>query len=235
LKSKDWKKHVGPYGTTRRVRALDSHLDKTYGPFVPFRKLDGVTELIVTVLSQNTNDVNRDRAFTSLKEKFPTWDDALNAPAKQIENAIRVGGLAHQKSIAIQKILGEIKRRYGKFTVDPIAKLPVEEAIEELTAFPSVGKKTAACVLIFSYGKPVIPVDTHVHRLSRRLGLASEKSTPDQVFSVLMEIVPDEIKYRFHVHLIKHGRAVCKSQKPQCAECPLKSLCPSAFLTGDSR
>ncbi len=230
MKQQNIEKYVGPNGTPYFIQSIDRQLDKLYGPFKPFSKLDGVTELIVTVLSQNTNDVNRDRAFNNLKDKFPTWDDVIKAPVKKIEDAIRVGGLAHNKSKAIKAILKEIKSRYGKFTLDPIAKLPLNEALNELTRFPSVGMKTAACVMVFSYGKPVIPVDTHVHRLSRRLGLTTEKSTPDQVFSVLMEITPDELKYRFHVYLIRHGRAICKSQKPRCPDCTLSHLCPSAEL-----
>jgi len=226
----NYEKYIGPNGTPLFIQSIDRYLDKLYGPFKPFKKIDGVTELIVTVLSQNTNDVNRDRAFNKLKEKYPTWDDVLKAPVKEIEDAIRVGGLAQNKSKAIKAILKEIKSRYGKFTLDPIAKLPLQEALSELTKFPSVGMKTAACVMVFSYDKPVIPVDTHVHRLSRRLGLATEKATPDQVFSVLMEITPDEIKYRFHVYLIRHGRAVCKSQRPNCPDCTISHLCPSAEI-----
>jgi endonuclease-3 len=230
MKIVNFEKFVGPNGTPLFIQTIDRQLDKLYGPFKPFIKLDGVTELIVTVLSQNTNDVNRDRAFNNLKDKFPTWDDVLKAPVKKIEDAIRVGGLAQNKSKAIKAILKEIKSRYGKFTLDPIAQLPLHEALNELTRFPSVGMKTAACVMVFSYGKAVIPVDTHVHRLSGRLGLTTEKSTPDQVFSVLMEITPDELKYRFHVYLIRHGRSICKSQKPRCTECVLSHLCPSAEL-----
>ena len=219
----------GPHGTSRRIRALHRRLDPEYGPFEPFTKVDGVTELIVTVLSQNTNDVNRDRAFKNLKREFPGWDDVLSAPAKRIESTIRVGGLARNKSLAIKEILGEIKSRFGRFTLDPIAKLPIEQAMAELTALPGVGVKTAACVLVFSYGKPVIPVDTHVHRLSVRLGLVASKATPEQTFRVLMDITPDELKYPFHVYLIRHGRRICKSQKPLCGECVLSDLCPSAM------
>jgi len=230
MKYPDWKKWAGPNANSRRIRALNGRLDKIYGPFKPFRKMDGVEELIVTVLSQNTNDVNRDRAYRNLRSKFPTWDAILEATQKEVEDAIRVGGLAHNKSIAIIKILSELKNRYGEFTVDPIVKLPIREALQELKKLPGVGTKTAACVLVFSYGKPVIPVDTHVHRLSRRLGLAVDKASPDQVFEVLMEIVPDDIKYSFHVLLIRHGRNICHSRNPRCRECNLSELCPSAQL-----
>lgn len=223
----DYKKYVGPNGNARRVKALNNRLDKLYGPFKPFKKREGVEELILTVLSQNTNDVNRDRAFNNMMEKFPTWDALMSAPQKKIEDAIRVGGLARTKSIAIKLILREIRDRYGKFTLDPISKLPFDEAIMLLTGFPNVGVKTAACVLVFSYGVPVIPVDTHVYRLSRRLGLVEEKATRDQAFYVLMEIVPEELRYPFHVYLIRHGRAVCVSRNPKCGKCVLGNLCPS--------
>ncbi len=228
MKKDQIKKFIGFNGNSRRIRALNTRLNKIYGPFKPFKPKDGVEELIVTVLSQNTNDVNRDRAFSNLIDKFPTWDDILAARQKKIENAIRVGGLANTKSRAIKKILREIKSRYGRFTLDPIAKLPIDEAIETLTKLPNVGIKTAACVLVFSFGKPVIPVDTHVHRLSRRLGLVSEKATRDQTFYILMDIVPEKLRYPFHIYLIKHGRNVCKSQRPKCGECALADLCPSA-------
>jgi len=232
MRNTDLKKFYGENANSRRVRTLNARLEKIYGTFKPFEKLDGVTELILTVLSQNTNDINRDRAFTNLKEKFPTWDDVLSAPAKKIENAIRVGGLAHNKSIAIMKILSEIKTRYGKYTLDTIASLPIDEALTELTKFPGVGIKTAACVLVFSYGKPVIPVDTHVHRLSTRLGLVTQKATAEQTFDVLMKIIPEKLRYPFHIYLIRHGRMCCKSQRPDCPNCPLNDLCPSAFGFG---
>ncbi len=229
MKFSDWKKYSGPNGNPRRVKALNNRLEKSQGKFKPFPHIYGVDELVLTVLSQNTNDTNRDRAWHKLKEEFPSWNDVIKAPVSKIENAIRVGGLAGQKSKAIKNILKEIKTRFGKFTLDPIVDQPIEDALTELIKFPGVGVKTAACVLVFSYGLPVIPVDTHVHRLSRRLGLTTEKSTADQAFLVLMKITPDELKYPFHVHLIRHGRVVCKSQKPQCSECILRSLCPSAL------
>jgi endonuclease III len=223
----DFKNYIGPNGNARRIIALHKRLEKLYGPFKPFPVREGVEELVLTILSQNTNDINRDRAFGTLTRNYPTWDDVLNAPQKKIEDAIRVGGLAQTKSIAIQQILGEIKERYGKYTLEPISKLPIDEAIEMLQKFPHVGVKTAACVLAFSFGEPVIPVDTHVHRLSRRLGLAAKNASRDQAFYVLMEIVPQKLRYPFHVFLIWHGRAVCKSQKPLCGECVLKEMCES--------
>lgn len=227
--NKDTGQWAGPNASARRVRVLNKRLEREYGPFEPFPHRDGFSQLILTILSQNTNDINRDRAYANLKKIFPTWDALSKAPARQIENAIRVGGLAPGKSVAIKKILKEIKGRYGDYTLDPIAKLPMDEAIDVLTALPSVGVKTAACILLFTFGKPAIPVDTHVHRLSKRLGLVGPKVSAENTYHVLMEITPDEIKYPFHVYLIKHGRQVCRSQKPLCAECLLSDLCPSAF------
>lgn len=224
--SRENEKYSGVNGNARRVRVLSKRLEKQYGPFVPKRSRDAVEELILTVLSQATNDKNRDRAFDSLNREFTSWDEILAAPVNKIESAIRAGGLAHNKSRAIKKILGEIKSRYGSFSLDFIGKMDIGEAVDLLTEFPGVGVKTAACVLVFSFHKPVIPVDTHVHRLAGRLGLVSAKASAEQTYRVLMEIVPEELRYPFHLQLIRHGREVCKSQRPKCAECVLREMCP---------
>ncbi len=224
----DWRKYRGPHGNRRRIRALAGRLEREYGPFKPKRRRDPVDELILTVLSQNTNDRNRDKAYRSLKEKFPTWADVLAAPIPKLQRAIRVGGLAHSKSKNIKSILRTIKSIDGRFKLSQIADQPVGEAMEFLTGLPGVGTKTAACVMLFSFGKPVMPVDTHVHRLSGRLGLVSKKATPDHAFRVLMQITPEELIYPFHIQLIRHGRLVCKSQRPRCGECVMIDLCPSA-------
>jgi endonuclease-3 len=162
-----------------------------------------------------------------MKKQFPTWESVLNAPRSKLENAIRVGGLANSKSKYIQSILRSIKAKYGQFKLDHLRQMPVRDALNELTSLPGVGLKTASCVLLFSFGRPAMPVDTHVGRLSRRLGLVTEKSTAEHTFEVLMELTPEELVYPFHLHLIRHGREVCKSQKPKCRECVLADLCPS--------
>jgi endonuclease-3 len=136
------------------------------------------------------------------------------------------------KSRTIKRVLAELKKRDGAYTLDWIADLPLDEALEALTDLPGVGIKTASCVLLFSFGRPSMPVDTHVHRLARRLGLVARKTTADQTYAVLMAITPEELVYPFHLQLIKHGRIVCKSQRPRCAECILVDLCPSAELIG---
>lgn len=230
MKKVDLKKYKGPNGNSRRIRALSNRLEPLYGPFKPFRKLDPVDELILTVLSQNTNDINRDRAWHSLKEKFPTWQDVLDASVKKLGNAIRVGGLANSKSKYIKNILRHMKSKSGGFNLDHLKHAPLDEAMAELTGLPGVGIKTAACVMLFSFGRPVMPVDTHVGRLSRRLGLVTSSATADQTFYVLMALTPDDLIYSFHVYLIRHGRNVCKSQKPKCTECVLSDLCPSMEL-----
>ena len=226
MKKVDPKKYKGPNGNRRRIRVLTKKLEPLYGPFKPIRKLDPVDELILTVLSQNTNDINRDRAWRSLKENFPTWQDVLDAPVKRIENAIRTGGLANSKSKYIKNILSHMKSQGGGFNLDHLKHAPLDEAMAELTGLPGVGIKTAACVMLFSFERPVMPVDTHVGRLSRRLGLVTSKASADQTFYVLMALTPDDLIYSFHVYLIRHGRNVCKSQKPKCEECGIQRLCP---------
>jgi endonuclease-3 len=228
MKAIDWKRYRGPNGTRRRILALENRLEREYGTFVPKRRLDPVDELILTVLSQNTNDLNSDRAFGNLRKRFPTWQDVLDASAREIEREIRVGGLARNKSKAIRKILGEIRKLHGGFNLSHLGEVPMEEAIDELLQLPSVGLKTASCVLLFSFGRPSMPVDTHVHRLSGRLGLASEKATPEQTYHVLMAITPEDLVYPFHLNLIQHGRTVCKARNPNCPGCVLRDLCPSA-------
>jgi endonuclease III len=230
MKSNTWKSHIGINGNRRRIVAIQKRLERNYGPFVPKKRLDPVDELILTVLSQNTNDLNRDRAYSNLRKKFPTWEDVANAMAWSIEQEIRVGGLSANKSRAIKRILREIKTRHGAIDLSHLKKLPLQDAIDELTSLPMVGLKTASCVMLFSFGRPTMPVDTHVHRLSMRLGFVTEKSTADQTYGVLMSITPPEIIYPFHLNLIQHGKRVCKSQHPRCDECVVNDLCPSMAL-----
>ena len=232
MKRANWKQYRGPYGNRMRVRALSRRLEAEYGPFKPKTRRDPLDELILTVLSQHTSDANSHRAFERLKAAFSTWDEVERAPLRRIEAAIRVGGLAVSKSRTIKRVLAELKKRDGAYTLDWIADLPLDEALEALTDLPGVGIKTASCVLLFSFGRPSMPVDTHVHRLARRLGLVARKTTADQTYAVLMAITPEELVYPFHLQLIKHGRIVCKSQRPRCAECILVDLCPSAELIG---
>jgi endonuclease-3 len=222
----DWTKYKGVNGNTRRIRSLASRFDRIYGPFIAKTKRDPLDELILTVLSQNTNDRNSGQAFENLKRAFPTWRDVLDAPIAELREAIRVGGLAGNKSRSIKGILKELVRRNGDFNLDYLDSLALDQALENLVSLPGVGFKTASCVMLFSFGRPSMPVDTHVHRLSMRLGLVREKSTPEQAYRVLMAITPAEMVYPFHLDLIQHGRTTCKAQKPRCGECIVRSLCP---------
>jgi len=221
----------------------DSQLDKAltvhqllieeYGQREWRPRLDPLGELIFTILSQNTSDMNRDRAWTRLKERFPTWESVLAADATDIAEAIRPGGLADIKAPRIQEALRAIKREQrpeldegrSEFTLDFLTEMEVEEAKRWLTSLNGVGPKTAAIVLLFSLGKPAFPVDTHVHRVSRRLGLIGPKTSREQAHEVLEELLPPEIYYTFHLNLIAHGREVCKSQQPRCATCVLQEHC----------
>jgi endonuclease III len=182
-------------------------------------------ELVLTVLSQNTNDLNRDRAWRSLRQKFPRWEDVSAARHREVVAAIRVGGLAEQKAERIQALLDRVREQEGSFSLDRLCRLHLEAARDDLLSFKGVGDKTAACVLLFSCGRPAFPVDTHILRLSRRLGLIPEKATAHEAHERLGRLVPGNKMFEFHLNLIAHGRAVCRAQKPDCPQCCLKSRC----------
>ncbi len=200
-------------------------LIEEYGQHEWRPRLDPLSELIFTVLSQNTSDVNRDQAWRRLKERFPTWESVLAADAADIAEAIRPGGLANVKAPRIQEVLCVVKQEEGEFSLDFLAEMEVDQARRWLTALHGVGPKTAAIVLLFSLGKPAFPVDTHVHRVSQRLGLIGPKTSREQAHEVLEELLPPKIYYTFHLNLIAHGREVCKAQRPRCAACVLQEHC----------
>lgn len=185
--------------------------------------------LIGTILSQNTSNTNSSRAFDSLKHRYPTWERALKATSRQIASAIRQGGLAEIKSRRIKAILSEIKSRQGCLDLGFLKKMPMEEGYDYLLSFKGVGPKTAACVLLFSCHKPVFPVDTHIHRISRRLRWARPNEAAEKFQERVQGLIPEEWVYSLHINLIAHGRAVCRPRNPQCGECVLNKLCPSAF------
>jgi endonuclease-3 len=188
---------------------------------------DAMSELVLTLLSQNTSDHNSGRAFSRLLQRYPTWQSMLEAPVGDIEEAIRPGGLAPTKAPRLQAMLAEIKSRTGGFDLRFLEDLPVGQAREWLRTLPAVGPKTAACVLLFGLGKPGLPVDTHVHRVAIRLGLVGEKLTPDKAQELLEALVPPEQHYLFHVLLIRHGRHTCMARAPACERCPLRDRCPA--------
>lgn len=212
----------------RRLRTLARSLERTYGPFAIEPRGDAVDQLVQTILSQATNDRNSERAFARLKAALPTWDEALAAEPARIEEAIRSAGLARQKTRAIRAALETLRAGPRGLSLEGLEALPVGEAMAELEALPGVGPKTAACVLLFGFGRPAMPVDTHVHRLSLRLGLVPPRTSAVETQRVLQALCPPEAVLSLHVGLIRHGRAVCTARAPRCEGCPLRDLCPSA-------
>ena len=210
--------------TRRKLRTIIERLREAYGRPEMRPHHAPVDELILTVLSQNTNDRNRDVAYARLRERFQSWDEVRDADEDEVEEAIRPGGISRVKARRIQAIL----RAIGDDDLSELATEPLEEARAELTALPGVGRKTAACVLLFSYGRPDVPVDTHVYRVGTRLGLFRPKASFDEAHDEMLRLVGDdpEEAYEVHVGLIRHGRRICTARNPRCGECPLLSLCP---------
>jgi endonuclease-3 len=183
--------------------------------------------LVETILSQNTSDLNSSRAFSSLKSAFPTFEAVEAARVNDLADSIRIGGLEAIKAQRIKQTLAEIRNKRGRLELDFLKELPLAEARDWLIKLPGVGAKTANCVLLFASGMPALPVDTHVFRVSKRLGLVDSKASVEKVHSQLEAIVPPEYVYQFHVLIIEHGRKVCKAQRPRCEECVLGRICPS--------
>ena len=196
-----------------------------YGEPIWRNPLPPVDELISTILSQNTNDTNRDKAFHALRAKFPTWEAVREAPAAEVAECIRVAGLANQKGPRIQQVLRQITSERGSLDLSFLSTLPLEEARSWLTKFNGVGPKTAAIVLCFSLGRPAFPVDTHVYRVTGRIGLRPEKMSVEAAHPYLENLFPPEAYYAAHLNLIRLGREICHARKPACATCPLLKLC----------
>jgi endonuclease-3 len=187
---------------------------------------DPISELIRTVLSQNTSDVNTRRAFDGLTATFGSWEAVAASSAGEIAASIRSGGLAGVKSLRIKQVLQQLEEQCS-LDLGFLARLPLEEAKAWLRRLPGVGPKTAGCVLLFSLGMPALPVDTHVYRVSRRLGLLNSGVSPEQAHRVLEALVPPESIYQFHLQMVEHGRRVCKSRRPLCHQCVLGKGCPT--------
>lgn len=183
-----------------------------------------VGELVRTILSQNTTDKNSLGAYAKLIEKYPTWEDLILAEEEEIAEIIRSGGLANIKAKKIKKALIDIKKQRGKIDLEFLADYDVEKAEEYLVSIDGVGPKTAACVLIFSFNFPIMPVDTHIHRVSNRLGLVTTKNR-EKTHDLMKVLIPPEEMYNFHLNIITHGRKVCKATRPKCQDCFLNDIC----------
>jgi len=202
-------------------------LQREYGPIDWQIDRDPVSTLMATVLSQNTSDANSKRAFHSLITAFGNWEAVAEASVDEIAQSIKLGGLAEVKAKRIKLILQEIRELQGCLDLSFLRGLPLSEAKSWLRQLPGVGPKTAGCVLLFSLGRPALPVDTHVFRVAKRLGLIDSKVSPEQAHELLESVVPPEDIYSFHVHMVEHGRRICKAQRPCCHLCALQGLCPS--------
>jgi len=213
--------------TDQKEKALKVHqkLIEAFGEPTWRNPLPPVDELVSTILSQNTNDVNRDRAFNSLREKFPTWEQVRDADTNEVIEAVRVAGLANQKGPRLQNVLRDITKERGSLDLSFLSDLPLEDARDWLTKFKGVGPKTAAIVLCFSLNRPAFPVDTHVYRVTGRIGLRPEKISVEQAHPYLEDVFPPETYYTAHLNIIRLGREVCAARKPNCPECPVHDLC----------
>jgi endonuclease-3 len=216
----------------RKVTAQDvmELLGKEYGPAEWFVRYNPAEELVFTILSQHTSDLNSERAFNNLMKTFPTMEAIADAPVERIEDAISMGGLAKQKAPRIKAVLQQVREELGSFDLSFLAEMPLDEAKAWLKRLNGVGPKTAAIILCFSLGLPAMPVDTHIFRVSKRLGLIGPKVTADQAHDILEPMVPPEDVFAFHMYLIRHGRQVCKAPRPRCGECVLAWGCPSRPL-----
>ncbi len=208
--------------TRRRVRSIRDRLRAAYGRPIPAPHGAPVDELVLTVLSQNTNDRNRDVAYARLRERFSSWPAVRDAGEDAVEEAIRPGGISRVKARRIQQIL----RAVGDDDLSWLADAPLADGREYLMSLPGVGRKTAACVLLFSYGRPDVPVDTHVFRVGTRLDLFRAGASLDEAHDEMLRLVDPDDAFEAHVALIRHGRRTCVARVPRCADCPLRRMCP---------
>lgn len=211
----------------KRILTMDRLLLRCYGdrewnpPFPDL--LDG---LVHTILSQNTSDANSGRAFRSLKRRFPDWGTAAEAETGEIEEVIRPGGISRVKAERIKALLEMLRRENGSYSLENLGEMEPGQALDYLLEMPGVGRKTAAVLLLFQLGYPYFPVDTHVFRVGKRLGILPPHISPGRAHDIMDASIPDDIKYRLHLNLIEHGRRVCKARKPNCPGCCLNGICP---------
>ena len=209
----------------KRTRTIDKILALKYGPKTLVTRSEPTSELIRTTLSQNTNDRNRDKAFDELRRRFPSWRDVAAASPNEIAKAIKIGGLSKIKSGRIRNILNQIGEESSDLTLSFLESMPDEEIWDYLISFKGVGPKTVSCVMLFALGRHAMPVDTHVHRVGRRLGLIPEKMNAEGAHRWFLQLnLPLNI-YQLHINMIWHGRSLCRPRNPKCPPCPLKRHC----------
>jgi endonuclease III len=211
------------------IPELCRRLRRVYGKIEFPTHMPVLDELIATVLSQNTTDANSEAAYDQLIGRFPNWDAVRRARVATIASAIRPAGLQQQKAACIKRILRTLQQRHGELSLEFLRARPPEDALAYLRSFTGVGPKTAACVLLFACRQPVLPVDTHVHRLSVRLSLVPRRASAEKSHKLLAQIVPARHVLEFHVLLIRHGRQICHARQPQCPQCPLFDACPEGL------
>jgi endonuclease-3 len=209
----------------KRALKIHERLLEFYGEPIWRNPLPAIDELVSTILSQNTNDINRDRGFNALRLRFGTWEEVRDASPQEVIDAIRPAGLANQKGPRIQQVLRSITEERGGLDLSFLGDLPVEEARAWLTKFNGVGPKTAAIVLCFSLGKAAFPVDTHIYRVTGRIGLRPERMTVEQAHPHLESLFPPETYYPAHLNIIRLGREICQARRPRCEVCPIVNLC----------
>lgn len=209
----------------RTIRRIERLLCQEYGPAPATETDDPLDVLIKTILSQNTSDNNSHRAFATLKHKFPGWEDVRRAPVHEIEEAIRIGGLAKVKAKRIRKILSQIKEAYGTLSLSSLCDMAPETAAQVLARFNGVGPKTINCVLLFGCRMDVFPVDTHILRVSKRLGLIPEGTNLKTAHELWAQLIPPGLAYSLHLNMIEHGRRTCLARNPMCGKCRLKHMC----------
>jgi len=220
----------------RKMMRINTLLEGQYGSKTPRTEKDPLTELIFTMLSQNTSDTNRDRAFASLRRQFPSWKDVASASATRVAKSIEVGGLSRIKASRILKLLRHVEKSCGELSLDFLTNWPDEQIERYLSGLEGVGPKTIACVLVFSLGRNVMPVDTHVRRVSTRLGILPEKLSDYAAHEYFLRFRDQLSLFQLHLNLIGHGRKTCRARKPLCQQCVIRRLCNYyAEVTGPRR
>ncbi|MFH0931470.1 MAG: endonuclease III [Candidatus Zixiibacteriota bacterium] len=210
---------------SNNIKILSNLLEKEYGKKYLKPSFDPLSELISTILSQNTSDHNSHRAFRNLKSSFKSWEELRKAPLNKVIRSIKIGGLEKIKAIRIKKILDQIYKERGNLSLSFLKKWDTEKIRGYLSQFVGVGDKTIACVLLFSLGRPVLPVDTHILKVSKRIGLLPLKADSKKAHQILQKLIPSKLIYSFHLNLIEHGRKICSARIPHCGECVLLKIC----------